>query len=51
MELFGPAIRPAELSDAERQKALALLQVLLTEALMASSNNNTEEAGYEQDHH
>jgi ABC-type lipoprotein export system ATPase subunit len=34
MELFVTPTRPAELTGGERQKAVALLQMLLTEAVM-----------------
>jgi hypothetical protein len=33
MDLFATEVRPAELSGAEREKAVALLQALLREAL------------------
>jgi hypothetical protein len=37
MDLFVTPARPFDLSDAERQKAVELLQVLLTEAITRSS--------------
>ena len=38
MDLFVPLARPAEMTGAERQKAVALLRVLLTEAAAKPAN-------------
>jgi hypothetical protein len=38
MDLFLPLTRPTDMSGAERQKAVALLRVLLTEAAAKPAN-------------
>ncbi len=38
MDLFLPLTRPGDMSGAERQKAVALLRVLLTEAAAKPAN-------------
>jgi hypothetical protein len=51
IDLFTKPVAPLELTDAERQKAVALLQVLLTEAVTKppgkSSNSSEKETGDE----
>jgi hypothetical protein len=51
IDLFIRPVVPAELTGAERQKAVALLQTLLTEAATKptgqSSNDGTKEVGDE----
>jgi hypothetical protein len=51
IDLFNRPIMPVELTGAERQKAVALLQALLTEAAMKppgqSSDASPTEAGGE----
>jgi hypothetical protein len=51
IDLFTRPVVPVELTGAERQKAVALLQALLTEATTKptgqSSNAGTKEAGDE----
>lgn len=53
-DMFAMLSRPMELSGNERQKALALLQTLLTEAAAKptrrQSTESKKEAGDEQDH-
>ena len=54
-DLFVEGIRPIEIAGADRQKALALLQALLSEATMMKKaawqqNNSGEGAINEQDH-
>jgi len=51
VDLFVTPVQPAELTGAERQKAVALLQALLTEAVTRppaeSPISGTKEAGDE----
>jgi hypothetical protein len=51
MELFASPARPSELISSERQKAIALLRVLLMEAAMnqagVPANGGKREAGNE----
>jgi ABC-type molybdate transport system ATPase subunit len=51
MDLFVTPVRPAELIGVERQKAVALLRALLTEAVMTlagePSTSGKKEAGNE----
>ena len=51
IDLFTRPVMPVELTGAERQKAVALLQALLTEAVTnsthQSSNASQKEAGDE----
>lgn len=51
VDLFAAPTRPAELTGVERQTAVELLRVLLTEAIMAVTSNpsasNKQEAGNE----
>jgi len=52
IDLFAGATRPVEIAGADRQKALALLQALLSEVVMKPAtqlNNSSKEAGDEQD--
>jgi hypothetical protein len=41
VDLFVTPARPAELTGAERQTAVALLRVLLTEAVMTLTSNRS----------
>jgi hypothetical protein len=50
MDLFLPLSRPSDMSGAERQKAVALLRVLLTEAVATANEpqaNGKKGAGNE----
>jgi len=51
MDLFVTTVRPAEMNGAERDKAVALLRALLTEAVMTPgqmpSTSGKKEAGDE----
>jgi hypothetical protein len=51
MDLFVTPVRPAEMTGAERQKAVALLQTLLMEAVITLAGelptSGQEEAGNE----
>ena len=50
LDLFVTTPRPADMSGAERQKAVALLQALLKEAMTKASkpsSNGEKEAGSE----
>jgi hypothetical protein len=50
-DLFDTRLRPVELAEVERQRAVALLQALLTEAMARPSTQSADfgekEAGHE----
>ncbi|MFU0507987.1 hypothetical protein [Pseudaminobacter sp. NGMCC 1.201702] len=55
LDLFAPAVPPAEMSSEEQVKAVVLLQSLLVEAVSVPgaglSSRDRKEAGDEQDYH